>query len=504
MSPEQERQEELDRVYSLQPDEFDIESISTIHSQVRDPYEVSFDGKDDLENLCATLSHPRKWAIVFILATTSVCITMISSAWALASDNIIDHFGISREVSVLGISLFIWGLGIGPLFLSPISEFYGRKITYILGLALCTCFEILTSFSPNFGALLFGRFMSGFFGSCFLSIAGGTITDIFKKHEIGVPMCLYSLSPFAGPALGPLVSGFINDSVCWRWTFYVLTIFSGVMLLIVTMFVPETYGPVLLISKAQRLRKETGDDKYYAPLERLREQSLLKTCLYAPKRPLLLLGKDPMMAVLCGYTGLALGIVYLFFVAFPYIFRTVFQFTIWQQGLSFLGMLIGMIIGGSFAPLFQKMYNDKVEQNGGENVPEFRFFPFMVGVFLVPMGLFIIAWTSYSKLHWIGPVLGSGVFGVGVALSFQGVFAYTGDAYRLYAASAMASNSLVRSLAGGVFPLFGLQMMEGLGVHWGVSLLGFLATVLIPAPFYFYRNGKQLRARSPYAWGDEN
>jgi multidrug resistance protein len=491
--------QDVDRVYSLNPDEADVESLLTSQSNHSDPYEVQFKGDDDRENIAATMSKGRKWVIIIILAITSICVTMISSAWSLASPNIMEAMKVSREVSVLGISLFIWGLGVGPLFLSPISEFYGRKVTYVFGLSLCTCFEILTGFSPNFGGMLFGRFMSGFFGSSFLSIAGGTITDIFKKHEIGVPMCIYSLSPFAGPALGPLVSGFINAHIHWRWTFHVLTIFSAVMLLFVTFLVPETYVPVLLIYKAQRIRRETGDDKYYAPLERFRQQSLLKTCLSAPKRPILLLLKDPMMAVLCAYTGLGLGIVYMFFVAFPYIFRTVFVFNLWQQGLSFLGMLIGMICGGSLAPLFQKMYNEKVSHYG-DNKPEFRFYPFMAGVFLIPMGLFIIAWTSYSRLPWIAPMIGSGVFGCGVALAFQGVFAYTGDAYRLYAASAMASNSLVRSACGGIFPLFGIQMMEGLGVHWGVSLLAFVAVVMIPAPFYFYKNGEKLRAKSPYAW----
>lgn len=467
-----------------------------------DPYEVTFDGFDDKENTNLALSTLRRWSIVFALVLASICVTMISSTWSLASEHIMEHMHVSREVAVLGISLFIWGLGTGPLFLGPISEFYGRKVTYIMGLLLCTCFEVLTEFSPNYGAMLFGRFMSGFFGSSFLSIAGGTITDIFKKDEIGVPMCLFSLSPFCGPALGPLVSGFINANIDWRWTFHVLTIYSGAMLLVVILLVPETYVPVLLVRKAERIRKDTGNGKYYAPLERLRARSLLLTCLEAPKRPLLLLVRDPMMAVLCAYTGLGLGIIYMFFVAFPYIFRTVFLFNIWQQGLCFLGMLIGMVLGGCFSPTFQKVYNDCV-QRSGVNKPEYRFYPFMIGVFLIPMGLFIIAWTSYPHIHWIAPIVGSGVFGSGVALTFQSVFGYTVDAYRLYAASAMASNSLVRSTVAGIFPLFGVQMLEGLGVQWGISLLAFVAVALIPAPFYFYRNGEKLRARSPYAWSTD-
>ena len=494
-------------VYSYQPDEADVLSLSRHATKEmnlslgQDDLEVTFEGEgDDQENINESMSITRKWMIALILSMTSICVTMISSAWSMASENIIKHFGISREVSILGISLYIWGLGTGPIFLSPISEFYGRKATYIFGLSLCCAFEILTAFSPNIGGLLFGRFMSGFFGSCFLSVAGGTFTDMFKKHEIGVPMCVYSLSPFCGPALGPLVSVFINENLYWRWTFYVLLIYSGVMLFLIILLVPETYVPVLLIKKAKRKRQETGNDKFYAPLEiKQKEQSLLATAFYSSKRPFLLLLHDRMMAILCFYSGLVLAIIYLFFVAFPYIFKTVFKFKPVGQGLSFLGLLVGMIIGGLTSPKFQSLYNEMVSKHGRPK-SEYRLYPLMIGCFLSPIGLFIFAWTSYSKLHWMGAMVGTAVYGCGTSLIFQGIFGYTADGYRLYSASAMACNSLVRSYMSGVFPLFGLQMYEHIGANWGGSVLAFATLAMIPFPFLFYKYGERLRNKSPYAW----
>ena len=76
----------------------------------------------------------------------------------------------------------------------------------------------------------------------------------------------------------------------------------------------------------------------------------------------------------------------------------------------------------------------------------------MVGAFVVPIGLFIIAWTSYSHIHWIAPIIGSAVYGSGTILVFNSIFAYTVEAYRLYAASAMATNSLTRSVLSCIFP----------------------------------------------------
>ncbi|CAH2352205.1 probable drug/proton antiporter Yhk8p [[Candida] railenensis] len=466
-----------------------------------DPYLVTFDGKDDQEDM-RNLSHLHKWVVAIIIALVSVCVTCISSSWSLAADNIMAHFNISHEVCTLGITCYIFGLGTGGMFLSPISEFHGRKITYVLGLFLTICFEVLTAFSPNIGGMLFGRFMSGFFGSSFMAVASGTFSDIFSKEEITYPLVLYTMSPFVGPGLGPLISGFINSNLNFRWTFIVPLIWSVVMLILLIIFIPETYQPVLLVRKAKRIRKETGDDKYYAALERV-NSSLYTSIVISSKRPFALLFGDKMTGVLCFYTGFSLAIVYMFFVAFPYIFKTVYGFGLAAQGMSFLGLIIGMGLSSATTPgLINKQYLKLVEANGGVSKPEFRFLPLMYGVFVTPTGLFILAWTCYPNVHWIGPIIGSGIYGAGVTLVFNGIFGYTVDAYRLYTASAMATNSFTRSIMSGVFPLFALQMYEGLGVHWATTLLACFACVLIPIPFLFYKYGESLRSKSKYTWSD--
>jgi len=81
-------------------------------------------------------------------------------------------------------------------------------------------------------------------------------------------MAFYTVSPFLGPELGPLVSGFINQNTTWRWTYYLLIIWSFLQVVALVCFVPETYVPVILKQKAQRLREMTGNQNYYAPLEK--------------------------------------------------------------------------------------------------------------------------------------------------------------------------------------------------------------------------------------------
>ena len=150
----------------------------------------------------------------------------------------------------------------------------------------------------------------------------------------------------------------------------------------------------------------------------------------------------------------------------------------------------------------QARFTAKVKANNGVSVPEMRFEPLFFGAFASPIELMIFAWTCYSNVNWIGSMIGTAIFGIGVFYIFVGVFNYTVDAYRLYAASAMASNSFVRCFMSGIFPLFGIQMYKGMGINWASFLLAMVNVMMIPVPFLFTKYGPYFRSKSPYAWDD--
>lgn len=208
--------------------------------------------------------------------------------------------------------------------------------------------------AQNMQTLLIARFFDGLAGSAFMSVAAGTVADLFSPHEIQAPMMLFTLSPFLGPVLGPLIGGFINYNVSWRWTFYVMLIWSGI-LSVLFVFVPETFAPVLLSKKAVALRKSTGNESYYSASERARASRPLKRALIESLyRPFQLLFLEPMCTMLCIYSALLLGILYLFFGAFPLVFSTNHGFNLWQTGLTFVGLIIGQFLAVALNPLFRK------------------------------------------------------------------------------------------------------------------------------------------------------
>lgn len=172
-----------------------------------------------------------------------------------------------------------------------------------------------------------------------------------------------------------------------------LIIWSAVMLGLITLGVPETYHPVLLRHKAIKLRKESGDDKWKAPIE-VMQRSIPQTVLRSCYRPFLLLILEPMVLNLCLFSAILLGVLYLFFGAFEIVFTTNYEFELWQVGLSFTGLLIGELVVLGTDTFWHKNYLSlvqKAEERDGELggwEPEYRLPPAIAGGIMVPIGLF--------------------------------------------------------------------------------------------------------------------
>ena len=259
------------------------------------------------------MSTSRKWVLTFLICSTTVCYTCTSSLYTATYDQITFEFNCSRIVATLGLSLFIGGLGIGPMILAPLSEFYGRKPVYNFSFLLFIIWLVPCAVAQNIETMLIARFFSGFFGAAFSSVAGGTVGDLFPNDTLQAPMMVYSSSPlcvrknryskvsadgFAVSVLvlAPSLEGSLtnmlhgkfgrlrhmmtscelsNNVYFRRWSFYLLLIWAFFQWLAVCIFVPETYHPVLLRNKARKLREETKDQAWRAPIEKMEKSILL-------------------------------------------------------------------------------------------------------------------------------------------------------------------------------------------------------------------------------------
>ncbi|KAK4147510.1 major facilitator superfamily domain-containing protein [Dichotomopilus funicola] len=382
----------------------------------RDPFEVGWEG-GDADPLCPR-SFPtwRKWLIIAITSVGSFCVTNASASYTATYAQMNAEFNTTQLVATLGLSTFVLGIALGP-FWSPLAEFYGRRPIYLCSFAGFIIWLIPSAVAQNIQTMIIARFFQGLAGSAFLSVSGGTVGDLFTRETMLAPMAIFALAPFIGPSTGPLVGGLINTYTNWRWTHYVLLIWASVLLVTIALFVPETYHPVLLKRKAEKLRKTTGDDRWRAPIEKM-TRSVSRTVAHSLLRPFQILMFEPMALVLNIYTAVLLGLLYLFFGAFPLVFRTNHGFNLWQIGLTFMGLLVAMIVACLSTPYWTRLRRAMVAKRHREtgvlkDEPEDQLPPVICGAPLITGGLFWFGFTTYPNIHWIVPIIGSGIFGLG-------------------------------------------------------------------------------------------
>ncbi|CCC12970.1 unnamed protein product [Sordaria macrospora k-hell] len=379
-------------------------------------FEVGWEGGDSDPLNPRSLATWRKWIIIGVLSVGSFAVTHASAIYTATYTQMNAEFHCSRIVATLGLSFFVLGIALGP-FWSPLAEFYGRRPIYICSFAGFLIWLIPSAVAKNIQTMVIARFFQGLAGSAFLSVSGGTVGDLFTRDKFQLPMAIFALSPFIGPSTGPFVGGLINTFTSWRWTHYFLIICAGVLLVCVVVLVPETYHPVLLKRKAANLRKTTGDNRWHAPIERT-TKSVVSTVGYSLLRPFQLLLLEPMCLILDIYTAVLLGVLYLFFGAFPLVFRTNYGFNLWQVGLTFMGLGVSMVLACFITPVWTRIRNGLAEKRfkktgimKGE--PEDQLPPVIVGAPLITGGLFMFGFSTYPWVHWIVPVIGSSIFGLG-------------------------------------------------------------------------------------------
>ncbi|KAF4827051.1 Efflux pump radE [Colletotrichum tropicale] len=463
---------------------------------------VWWDGDDDPQNPYNWPTWRKVMTCTLISAMTFVT-PLASSIFAPGVPELMKEFkNDSPYLASFVVSVYVLGFAAGPLLCAPLSEIYGRTIVYHVCNFCFICFNIGAAFAPTLNALIVFRLFAGIFGSCPITNGGGSIADMIRQEKRGVAMSVFSIGPLLGPIVGPVAGGFLSESAGWRWTFRLLSIVSGVISIIMVIFLKETYAAVILDKKVRRLQKETGNKMLRSKLDiGLSSADYFKRGIV---RPLKMIAFSPITQIFGFYIAVVYGYLYLMFTSITSVFMLQYQFSAGTAGLAFLGLGVGSMIGVVFFSITSDKYVKKkaaeadaaADEAGTAREgmkPEYRLVSLPAGALFLPAGLFIYGWTAEYGVHWIVPILGTSIIGVGNLIIFMALQLYLVDSFTIYAASALAANAVVRSVAGAVLPLAGLKMYEDLGVGWGNSVLGFIAAALVPVPFLIIKYGEYLR-----------
>ncbi|OCH94668.1 MFS polyamine transporter [Obba rivulosa] len=448
-----------------------------------------------------------KWAAAFTVSAFTFISPISSSMVAPAAGQIAQDFHITNTVEIaLTISVFILGYTVGPLFLGPLSEIYGRTIIIHISNIFFIAWNIGCGFAQSKGQLIAFRFLSGIGGSAPLSIGGAVLADLWVPEERGQAIAIYSLAPLLGPAIGPVAGAWIAQLSTWRWVFHSTSITAAVIQVCGFLFLKETYAPLLLDRRAKTLQASMDAEKgnrrpvrtVYEIGQKKTTKEILKQAVF---RPFQLFIQEPMIQLLGVYLAFVYGVVYLVLTVMPEIFANVYHEPIGIAGLHYISLAVGLTIASQTnAYYLDKLYVYLKKRNNGVGEPEFRLPCVMPGTILLPIGLLMVGWGAQEHVFWLVPDIGFALIGAGIILVFQGMQTYVIDAFTTYAASALAAVSCFRSLAGFGFPLFAEAMFDALGYGVGCTILAaFAVGVGCPSIWLFWKYGARIRAMSRHA-----
>ncbi|KAI1877170.1 uncharacterized protein JN550_001242 [Neoarthrinium moseri] len=461
---------------------------------------VGWDSQHD-PTMPLNFSRRRKMTAVVLLALITLMAPLSSSILSPAIKYYTAEFGeTNATVAAMPVSIFLLGFAVGPLFLAPMSEIFGRKIVLILANSFFCCMEIGCALPPNLGSLVAFRFLAGVGGSVNLTIGGGIIADLFPIEERGFAMSIWTIGPTIGPSVAPLVGAFIAGSIGWRWAAWICFIPSTLVTGLLVFVFPETNHRVLIKHKTSKLRKELGRPELESCYETPESRSLSNAAILrlGLLRPLKLLFLSPIIFTISLYISFVYGTLYLMYNSVPTVFQTIYGWSTGVSGLAFIAMGCGYTAGLIFFSYFSDRSVIRLTAaNGGIYEPEMRLPTMAYFAMITPCTFFWYGWAAEKHAHWAAAVTGIFPLGLGIFGLWMPAQAYIIDAYPQYAASGIAAFTVLRSLTGAFLPLAGPALFANLGIGWGNSVLGFLCIAMIPVPIIIHRFGRKIRKKWP-------
>ncbi|KAK6528425.1 hypothetical protein TWF281_009666 [Arthrobotrys megalospora] len=160
---------------------------------------------------------------------------------AAGFNNVAETYGVTIPEVALTTGIYMLGLAIGAVIVSPFAIIYGKRPLYLAGAVIFCAASVWSAASPSYASLVVARIVMGIGVSPCECLPSAYLSEIFYLHERGFRLGIYTLLLLGGKNLVPLVSGVIIQNKGWRWVFWTVAIIVGGLIFLLFFFVPETY-----------------------------------------------------------------------------------------------------------------------------------------------------------------------------------------------------------------------------------------------------------------------
>lgn len=408
---------------------------------------------DCYESLGFCFPSWKKWMILSVIFLVQTSMNFNTSLYSNGIAGISEEFNVSAQAARCGAMIYLITYAFGCELWAPWSEELGRKPILQLSMFLTNVWQLPVALAPNFATIMVGRAFGG------LSLAGGSVTlgmvaDLWEADTQQYAVACVVFSSVAGSVIGPLVGGFVQAFLPWRWTIWIQLIFGGFVQIVHLLIVPETRTSIMLDRLAKKKRKENSALNVYGPNEvrSWSERFSVREILITWIRPFKMLMTEPIVLTLSLLSGFSDALIFMFIQSFALVYKQ-WNFSTVALGLSFIPILVGYIIAWlSFFPVIRKNTAQRQQNPNDEHMQyESRLWWLLYTAPCLSIGLIGFAWTSSGPpLHWIGTMVFSAIIGIANYSIYMTTIDYMVCAYGPYSASATGGNGFARDLLAGV------------------------------------------------------
>ena len=484
---------------------------ATIHNEKQVPLEdednrIEMTEEDCYNELGYSWPELKKWTVLTVIFLVQVSMNFNTSLYSNALGGISKEFGVSEQGARCGAMIFLVLYAFGCELWAPWSEEFGRKPILQLSLLLVNIWQLPVALAPNFASIMVGRALGG------LSSAGGSVTlgmiaDLWEADRQQYAVAFVVFSSVGGSVLGPLIGGFVEKYLAWRWCIWIQLIFGGAVQIVHLIFVPETRTTILMNRIAKKRRQSGENPNIYGPDEitPFRERFSFKEILLTWMRPFRMFLTEPIVLTLSLLSGFSDALIFMFIQSFSLVY-TQWGFGTVAQGLSFIPILVGYFIAWfAFIPAIKRNIKERQEKPDDEKAQyESRLWFLLYTAPCLPIGLIGFAWTCTGPpIHWIGSSIFAAIVGIANYSIYMATIDYMITAYGPYSASATGGNGWSRDFLAGVLTIPATPFFTNIGgknhLADACTILFCISFVLVIAVYVIYWKGPVLRERSPFA-----
>ncbi|KAF2000682.1 MFS general substrate transporter [Amniculicola lignicola CBS 123094] len=371
--------------------------------------------------------------------------------------------------------LLLWPilvLGVFNFFWVPLANYFGKRPIFVFASGLlCACY-IWGATAQTFESLLWSNIIAAFAGSSTEALGAAIVNDLYFLHERGQKMGIYMNAIAGGNTLGPLICGFVVQSLGWRWHKWIAVIFTAINFAAVVFFVPETRYDRNVASR-QTANDVPGFSDGESDIEKTvmsRVEALRGTLGQPisiepppnwplPNTPIRQVPKKTFIEELSLWSGVPpTNLVKMFIRPFPMIVypAVIYSFLCysislvivvavnilnsfvlqappynWQPQINglinipgFLGNVFGAYAGGDLVDYFSYW---RAKKNKGVFEPESRLYMLTIPFFITSAGCLVFGYGVERMLSWVSLFFGYGMISVALTATPTITMAYVSD-----------------------------------------------------------------------------